>query len=166
MITLKDGTQFTPIEIPDNYKQVAKQLNTPEMQSYLANQTRKQLYDNLSNNIVKDIPYRNHNEGVEQLLEENNSKQDEQIEILMHLNSELQTKLDKSNFELKQLNDKISSQNLYIKGLKADLKEETERRIKVENKLSSKDWKLALISFAVGVGSGLVVAWITWLVSN
>ena len=161
-----DNNNFIPIETPDNYKQLAKQLNTPEMKTYFANQTRKQLYDNLSNNIVKDIPYRNPNEGVEQLLEENNSKQDEQIEILMHLNSELQTKLDKSNFELKQLNDKISSQNLYIKELKADLKEETERRIKVKNKLSSKDWKLALISFAVGVGSGLVVAWITWLVSN
>ena len=72
MITLKDGTQLTPVEIPDKYKQLAKQINTPEMQSYLANQTRKQFYDSLSNNTVKDISYRNPNEGVEQLLEEGN----------------------------------------------------------------------------------------------
>lgn len=70
----KDNKNLTPIEIPDNYKQVAKQLNTPEMQSYLANQARKQFYDNLSNNIIKDIPYRNPNEGVEQLLEKGNQE--------------------------------------------------------------------------------------------
>lgn len=98
---------------------------------------------------------------------------DREIEILESqlqqaesTNTELQDKLDKSNFELKQLNDKVSSQTYYIKELKADLKEETERRIKAEDKLSSKDWKLALISFAVGVGSGLLVAWITWVLTN
>lgn len=98
---------------------------------------------------------------------------DKEIEILEKqlqqaesTNSDLQDKLDKSNFELKQLNDKVSSQTYYIKELKADLKEETERRIKAEDKLSSKDWKLALISFVVGVGSGLLVAWITWMLTN
>lgn len=89
-----------------------------------------------------------------------------QLQQAESTNEELQSKLDDAYIQLRQLNDKTSSQNLYIKELKTDLKEETERRIKAEDKLSSKDWKLALISFVVGVGSGLLVAWITWLVTN
>lgn len=108
MITLKDDTQFTPIEIPDNYKQVAKQLNTSEMKTYLANQTRKQLYDNLSNNIVKDIPYKNPNEGVEQLLEENN-----QTSHSIHYESM------KTNAQLTTLLKVIDSQTDEIERLKS-----------------------------------------------
>lgn len=146
MITLKDGTQLTPVEIPNKYKQLAKQINTPEMQSYLANQTRKQFYDSLSNNTVKDISYRNPNEGVEQLLEEGNSKQDQQIEVLMRFNSELQTKLDDAYIQLKQLNDKDAIQTGQIKELRADLREESLRRELAETKLNIKDWKVALIA--------------------
>lgn len=51
-----------------------------------------------------------------------------------------------SKIQLKQANDKISSQNLYIKELKADLKEEIENRTLAENKLNSKDWKTAIIA--------------------
>ena len=93
---------------------------------------------------------------------------DKQIEILDNqlqqaetTNAELQAKLEKANFELKQLNDKSSSQNLYIKELKADLKEEMERRIKAEDAISPKDWKMSIISlvvsFIAGVGSGIVL---------
>lgn len=93
---------------------------------------------------------------------------DKQIEILENqlqqaeiTKAELQTKLEKANFELKQLNDKSSSQNLYIKELKADLKEEMERRIKAEDRISPKDWKMSFISlvigFITGVGGGIVL---------
>lgn len=93
---------------------------------------------------------------------------DKQIEILGNqlqqaetTNAELQAKLEKANFELKQLNDKSSSQNLYIKELKADLKEEMERRIKAEDTISPKDWKMAIISlvigFITGVGGGIIL---------
>ena len=93
---------------------------------------------------------------------------DRQIEILENqlqqaetTNTDLQAKLEKANFELKQLNDKSSSQNLYIKELKADLKEEMERRIKAEDAISPKDWKMSIISlvvsFIAGVGSGIVL---------
>jgi len=71
--------------------------------------------------------------------------------LLEKSNAELQAKLDKSNFELKQLNDKNSSQNLYIKELQADLKEESLKREVAENKLSSKDWKTAFISLSTGI---------------
>ena len=125
---------------------------------------QQQIMQNVVKSPRTDLEIRNPNEKTEQLLEKANEKYDKQIELLEKSNVELQLKLDKSNFELKQLNDKVSSQTYYIKELKVDLKEETERRIKAEDKLSSKDWKLSLISFAVGVGSGLLVAWITWLI--
>lgn len=97
---------------------------------------------------------------------------DRQIEILENqiqqaetINADLQAKLEKANFELKQLNDKSSSQNLYIKELKADLKEEMERRIKAEDAISPKDWKMSIISliisFITGVGSGIVLHMLT-----
>lgn len=58
----------------------------------------------------------------------------------------MQNQLNDSKIQLKQANDKISSQNLYIKELKADLKEEIENRALAENKLNSKDWKTAIIA--------------------
>ena len=55
---------------------------------------------------------------------------------------ELQNQLKDSKVQLKQANDKISSQTLVIKQLKADLKEEGE----MSGKISSKDWKGWIIS--------------------
>ena len=67
--------------------------------------------------------------------------------------------LDYSNTQLKQANDKISSQNLYIKELKSDLKEETEKRVIAEDKLGSKDWKTALISFGFALLVLIIEHW-------
>lgn len=72
---------------------------------------------------------------------------------------ELSEQLDYSNTQLKQANDKISSQNLYIKELKSDLKEETEKRVVAENKLGSKDWKTALISFGFALLVLIIEHW-------
>lgn len=69
------------------------------------------------------------------------------VEELKNTNKILQNKLDSANLQLKQLNDKNSSQNLYIKELKADLEDEKLKRELAETKLSSKDWKLIIISF-------------------
>lgn len=124
---------------------------------------------------MPDFEIRNPNEKAEQLLEESNDKHDKQIELLdeqikilkeqlqheKDSKAEIQLQLKDSNTQSKQLNDKISSQTYYIKELKADLKEETERRIKAEDTLSPKDWKLALISlvvgFITGVGGGIIL---------
>ena len=75
-------------------------------------------------------------------------KQLKQAEIV---NTELQDKLDKANFELKQLNDKASCQRLELKELRADLKEEILKRELAETKLSVKDWKTICISFVSGM---------------
>jgi len=79
-------------------------------------------------------------------LDEQNELLEAQLIQAQGANTSLQKQLDDAYVELKQLNDKTSSQTYYIKQLKADLKEETERRIKAEDKLSSKDWKLALVA--------------------
>lgn len=65
----------------------------------------------------------------------------------------LQEKLDKTNLELKQLNDKYASQNLYIKELQRNLKKESLQREIAETKLSARDWKTA----TVALGSALFI---------
>ena len=67
--------------------------------------------------------------------------------------------LDKAYVQLKQLNDKESVQNQQIKELRADLEQESLKRELAETKLSSKDWKLALISGAIGLIVGIICAW-------
>ena len=79
---------------------------------------------------IKDVPLLNPNEKLESLTED---------EIL----------------QTKQLNDKISSQNLYIKQSQADLKEEFNKRAIAEDTLSVKDWKLAIISGIIGLITGV-----------
>lgn len=71
----------------------------------------------------------------------------------------LQESLDSAKFEIKQLNDKNASQNLYIKELKADLKEEALKRKLAESKVSAKDWKVALIAGIIGLATGLICAY-------
>ena len=65
----------------------------------------------------------------------------------------LQEKLDKTNLELKQLNDKYASQNLYIKELQINLKKESLKREIAETKLSARDWKTAIVA----LGSALFI---------
>ena len=67
--------------------------------------------------------------------------------------------MDDAYIQLRQLNDKASSQNLYIKELKTDLKEESLKRELAENKVSAKDWKVALIAGVIGLITGLACAW-------
>lgn len=135
-------------------------LTDPATQNYMANMMQQQIIQNVVKPPRTDFEIRNPNEKTEQLLEQANDKYDKQIELLEKSNAELQTKLDKSNFELKQLNDKNSSQNLYIKELQADLREESLKREVAENKLSAKDWKIALISGVIGLITGLICAWV------
>lgn len=81
-------------------------------------------------------------------------RMDKSNDILQEQNTkidELQSKLDKSNIELKQLNDKTASQTLYIKELEANLRDESLQRNLAESKLSAKDWKVAFLSFVLGI---------------
>lgn len=133
-IKLADGKILTPVKplLSDEQMQKASEMiNLPEYQNYAASQIKEQTYKNLKQNNIPDFE-----NPVVTELKTTNSKIDE-----------LSEQLDYSNIQLKQANDKISSQNLYIKELKSDLKEETEKRVVAENKLGSKDWKTALISF-------------------
>lgn len=150
------------VKIPDNIalKGLDVILTNPDTQNYMANMMQQQIIQNVVKPPKVDYEIRNSHEKTEQLLEQANDKYDKQIELLEKSNAELQTKLDKSNFELKQLNDKNSSQNLYIKKLQADLKEESLKRKLAESKLSSKDWKIALISGVIGLITGLICAWV------
>lgn len=118
-------------------------INTSEMKNYMANQVHEQITKNLIQPSLNP-PLKNLNEKVENLLEE-------QIKQYESANNELQKQLTEAQLQLKQLNDKESSQNLYIKELKADLKEESLKRELAENKLSTKDWKTAVIAFIFAV---------------
>lgn len=111
--------------------------------NYIAYKAQQQIMDNLVQ-PVSDVPSINPNEKMKFLLEE-------QLKQYKLMNSELHQKLEYAQLQLKQLNDKESSQNLYIKELKADLKEESLKRELAENKLSFKDRKLIMVSFLTAV---------------
>lgn len=141
-------------------------LTDPDTQNYMANMMQQQIIQNVVKPPKTDFEIRNPNEKTERLLSESNAKQDKQIQLLEEQlqqektsKAELQAKLDDAYTQLRQLNDKESSQNLYIKELKADLKEEALKRELAENKVSAKDWKVALIAGVIGLITGLACAW-------
>ena len=143
-IKLADGKILTPIEYPgEQMKKFSEMMDSPQYQNYTANKMKEQTYKNLKQNNIPDFE-----NPVVTELKTANSKIDE-----------LSEQLDYSNTQLKQANDKISSQNLYIKELKSDLKEETEKRVIAENKLGSKDWKTALISFGFALLVLIIEHW-------
>lgn len=145
-IKLADGKILTPVKplLSDEQMQKSSEtINSPQYQNYAANQMKKQIYKSLKQN---NIP--NFENPIVTELKTANRKIDE-----------LSEQLDYSNTQLKQANDKISSQNLYIKELKSDLKEETEKRVIAENKLGSKDWKTALISFGFALLVLIIEHW-------
>lgn len=145
-IKLADGKILTPVKplLSDEQMQKASEMiNSPEYQNYATSQIKEQTYKNLKQNNIPDFE-----NPVVAELKTANSKIDE-----------LSEQLNYSNIQLKQANDKISSQNLYIKELKSDLKEETEKRVVAENKLGSKDWKTALISFGFALLVLIIEHW-------
>lgn len=144
---MDNNTHFTPVFDSSAAENFAKMIMTPEMQNHMAIQAQENIKKSLKSQINLDIDIKNPNQKVENLLAETNEKLEQQILI----NQDLQKQVDEAQLQLKQPNDKESSQKLYIKELKADLKEETERRIKAENTLSPKDLKLMLISFISGI---------------
>lgn len=143
-IVVVDGSILPSVEYPDEQmKKLSEMMNSPEYQNYAVNQTQEQIYKSLKQNNIPDFE----NPVVTELKTAN-------IKI-----DELSNQLDYSNTQLKQANDKISSQNLYIKELKSDLKEETEKRVIAEDKLGSKDWKTALISFGFALLVLIIEHW-------
>lgn len=65
--------------------------------------------------------------------------------------------LDKANSEIKQLNNKVATQNYNIKQFQTDLKIESEKREELENQLSKKDTLLTFISLISGIVGGCIV---------
>lgn len=149
------NNNYTPINFTPDFEAKVQQftelMQTPEMINYTANKAEEQIFGNLSEPLT-DIPFRNPNEKMESLLEE-------QLKQYESTNKDLHKQLEEAKLQLKQLNDKESSQNLYIKELKADLQMESLKRELAENKLSSKDWKVALIAGVIGLITGLICAW-------
>lgn len=147
-IKLADGTILTPVEYPDEQmKKFSEMMNSTQYQNYAANQMQEQLYKNLGFNEKPEQPK---NVMVE--------KQSETNELLESTNEQilkLQNQLKDSKVQLKQANDKLASQTLVIKQLKADLKEESEKA----GKISFKDIKLAIITGFIGLLTGLICAY-------
>lgn len=108
---------FVPYE-NSNLNNLDKLINDPNVQNYLSQQTQKSILKNLYKQ--PNIPL----------------KTDEERQKF------LTDRLDKQYFETKQLNNKMSSNNLYVKELKADLKEEFSLNKSSENTLSGKDKKI------------------------
>lgn len=127
-ILTKDGVELTPVEHEFSDEQV-KQIGE-YMQTHCTSMIQEQIMRSITPDNIKDVPLLNPNEKLESLTED---------EIL----------------QTKQLNDKISSQNLYIKQSQADLKEEFNKRAIAEDTLSVKDWKLAIISGIIGLITGV-----------
>lgn len=138
-IKLADGTILTPVEYPDEQmKKFSEMMNSPQYQNYAANQMKEQLYKNLGFDKKPEQP--------KNVMVEKQSETNELLETTNEQILELQNQLKDSKVQLKQANDKIASQTLVIKQLKADLKEESEKA----GKVSTKDWKSWIISGFIG----------------
>lgn len=156
---------LTPISTPisDNFEKI---LLSQEIQKHAAIQMQNQIINNMTSPAKYDFVKINPNEKVEGLLEETNEKLNQQILQYEFANNELKQQLEYTKQQLKQLNDKESSQNLYIKELKADLREEALKRELAENKLSAKDWKIALISGIIGLITGFICAYFSFYLTT
>lgn len=106
-ILTKDGIELTPVNFNFSDEQINQMKDYND--TYGSIMVQEQIMKNILPNI-QDVPSRNPNEKLESLTED---------EIL----------------QTKQLNDKISSQNLYIKQSQADLKEEFNNRAVAEKKI-------------------------------
>lgn len=138
-IKLADGTILTPIEYSDEQmKKLSEMMNSPQYQNYTASQMREQLYKNLGFDKKPKQP--------KNVMVEKQSETNELIEFTNEQILELQNQLKDSKVQLKQANDKLASQTLVIKQLKADLKKESEKA----GKISVKDLILILIGAILG----------------
>lgn len=138
-IKLADGTILTPVEYPDEQmKKFSEMMNSPQYQNYTADRMKEQLYKNLGFNEKPKQP--------KNVMIEKQSETNELLEATNEQILELQNQLKDSKVQLKQANDKLASQTLIIKQLKADLKEESEKA----GKISIKDWVLILIGAILG----------------
>ena len=149
-IKLADGTILKPVEplLSEGQSQkLYEMITSPDYKNYATSQMQKQIYENLGLNKPIQQPK---NQIVEEQKQTN-----ELIEFTNEQILELQNQLKDSKVQLKQANDKIASQTLVIKQLKADLKEESEK----VGKISSKDIMLAIITGFIGVLTGLICAY-------
>ena len=138
-IKLADGTILTPVKYSDEQmKKFSEMMNSPQYQNYAANQMKEQLYKNLGFNKKPEQP--------KNVMVEKQSETNELIEFTNEQILELQNQLKDSKVQLEQANDKLTSQTLVIKQLKADLKEESEKA----GKISVKDLVLILIGAILG----------------
>lgn len=138
-IKLANGKILTPVGYPDEQmKKFSEMMNSPQYQNYAANQMKEQLYKNLGFNEKPEQP--------KNVMVEKQSETNELIEFTNEQILELQNQLKDSKVQLKQANDKIASQTLVIKQLKADLKDDSEKA----SKISVKDLILILIGAILG----------------
>lgn len=119
-------------EIPSNFtpiNQTIPQLDVTKVQY-------------IQQNYVQQLP----SQPVSKL-EEINKLLSAQLYQSNQENEELHKRLDDMYTQLRQLNDKSSEQKLYIKQLEYNFKQEERKRKEAEDKISIKDWKIALIAF-------------------
>lgn len=136
-----DGVELTPVNVFGNKEQeeqFIKAINSSEYTNFTANKVQEQINKNLGLNKNIQQPK---NLMIEKQIETNELIESTNKQLL-----ELQNQLNDSRIQLKQANDKIASQTLVIKQLKADLKEENDKA----NKISSKDWKSWIIGGIIG----------------
>ncbi|MCF2643060.1 hypothetical protein I6E50_11655 [Roseburia hominis] len=155
---MDNNQNLIPLQNISDKNKIQEVFLNPQTQNYITNQAQQNSMKKLST-PQNDIPLKNPMEKTETLLEQ-------QLEEEKNRNIELQEQLNESYIQLKQLNDKESSQNMYIKELKADLKEESLKRELAETKISVKDYKIALLSGVIGLITGLICAWISFILST
>lgn len=124
-----DGVELTPVNVfgsKEQEEQFIKAMNYSEYTNFTANKVQEQINKNLGLNKTIQQPK---NLMIEKQIETNELIESTNKQLL-----ELQNQLNDSRIQLKQANDKIASQTLVIKQLKADLKEESNKANKVPSK--------------------------------
>lgn len=137
VITLSNGTKTIPIEIDPRFNDIKIDTVIPNRYNF---------------QMPPNVPIRN-------LMIEQQKQTNELI-------VQLQDQLSYSAVQLSKAKTKIASQTKIIEQLKADLKEKSDNEEKEKNKISSKEIKLALVSGLLGLITGLVCAYFSFVLNS
>lgn len=136
MPNIPDGFIAVNNPLPTNFNPEIMQTFQPDMSCL-----NKQVEENLKH----IVPF-------EERIKPITDRQDKEIGIL-------EEQIDVYKVENQSLQAELKKVNSHLREETAKLKEESLKRELAEAKLSAKDWKIMLISGAIGLATGLICSW-------
>ena len=137
----------------DQLIQFSQMMSSPEMKSYMANQVQENTMRSIREDLPKNIPMKNPNRRVEELLQDQIDQHSAAEQNLTEKLSDITSENKKLNAKIDDLNKTIRSQRLELDNLR-DINRElikTNRMMK-ENQKSDRTYWPKSIMLSVGVG--------------